>query len=286
MGSAPCHLKLAAMNVKSLGYRTDLIFPTFDGEIIDRGDYLVIRTPKNPTFYWGNFLLFSHPPREGDFKEWRDLFALEIGAPPETEHQVFGWDSPEGEEGDIQPFLEAGFRLNRSVVLTSSEPRSPARPSSLVSIRTLKTEADWEQAVENQVACREPEFEEGEYQEFQKQQMARYRKMVASGHGDWYGAFIERQLVADLGLFHHEGVGRFQSVETHPDFRRRGVPGTLIFGAGRQAKADYDLDTLVIVAEQASSPAQLYESLGFQLTEKQVGLEWWPQIDSHTNDGG
>jgi hypothetical protein len=47
------------MNVKSLGYRTDLIFPTFDGEIIDRGDYLVIRTPKNPTFYWGNFLLFA-----------------------------------------------------------------------------------------------------------------------------------------------------------------------------------------------------------------------------------
>jgi GNAT superfamily N-acetyltransferase len=268
---------LAVMNVESLGYRTDLIFHSFDGEIIDRGDYLVIRTPMNPTFYWGNFLLFSQPPNEGDFREWRALFALEIGVPPETKHQVFGWDSPEGEEGVIQPFLQAGFRVNREVILTTSEPRSPARPSDLVSIRALKTEADWEQAVENQVVCREPEFEESEYREFRMRQMDRYRKMVAASLGDWFGAFADQQLVADLGLFHAEGVGRFQSVETHPDFRRRGIAGALIFGAARQAKAEYDLHTLVIVAEQASNPARLYESLGFQLTEKQVGLEWWPQ---------
>jgi RimJ/RimL family protein N-acetyltransferase len=274
------------MKIKSLGYRTDLFFPTFDGQIIDRGNYLAIRTPKNPTFYWGNFLLFSQPPREGDFNEWRDLFAQEIGTPPYTEHQVFGWDSPAGVEGIIQPFLEAGFRLDRNVVLTSSEPSDPARPSSLVSIRPLKTESDWEQAVENQVACREPEFEEGEYREFQMKQMARYRKMATSGHGDWYGAFIEQKLVADLGLYHHEGVGRFQSVETNPDFRRRGIAGTMIVEASRQAKEKYNLHTLVIVADQDSSPARLYTSLGFELTEKQVGLEWWPKISLHKNEGG
>lgn len=50
------------MNIRSLGYRTDLLFPRFDGEVIDRGDYTVIRTPSNPTFYWGNFLLFDQPP--------------------------------------------------------------------------------------------------------------------------------------------------------------------------------------------------------------------------------
>jgi len=37
------------MKVHSLGYQTDLIFPAFDGEVIDRGDYLVIKTPSNPT---------------------------------------------------------------------------------------------------------------------------------------------------------------------------------------------------------------------------------------------
>ncbi len=272
------------MKIKSLGYRTDLIFHAFDGEIINRGAYLVIRTPMNPTFYWGNFLLFSQPPSESDFREWRALFAQEIGTSPEIKHQVFGWDSPEGEVGAIQPFLKAGFRVNREVVLTSSGPRSPTRPSDLVSIRALKTEADWEQAVENQVVCREPEFEENEYREFRIRQMDRYRRMVAADLGDWFGAFAGQKLVADLGLFHAEGIGRFQSVETHPAYRRQGIAGTLIFEAARQAKAAYDLHTLVIVAEQASNPARLYESLGFQLTEQQVGLECWPQIDPHTND--
>jgi GNAT superfamily N-acetyltransferase len=274
------------MNVKSLGYRTDLIFPAFDGEIIDRGGYLVIRSPANPTFYWGNFLLFSQPPQEGDFGLWQDLFGSEIGAPPETQHQVFGWDSPEGEEGVVRPFLQAGFRLNCDVVLTGSETRGPARSSDLVSVRALKTDSDWEQAVDNQVVCREPEFEEGGYREYRKKQMDRYRNMVASGLGDWFGAFVDQGLVADLGLFHDGGVGRFQSVQTHPDFRRRGIAGTLIFRAGRQAVAKYDLHTLVIVAEQASGAARLYESLGFQPAEKQLGLEWWPGMDPHTTNGG
>jgi len=273
------------MNIKSLGYRTDLIFPAFDGEIIDRGHYLVIRTPTNPTFYWGNFLLFAQPPKEGDLNKWRDLFVREIGTPPETEHQIFGWDSPQGEQGVIQPFLQVGFRLICDVVLTCTEPRKPARFADMVSIRTLKTESDWEQALENQVICREPEFEESEYREFSKRQMDRYRKMVLAGCGDWFGAFIDQQLVADLGIFHDNGVGRYQSVETHPDYRRRGIAGRLVFEAGRYASARYDLKTLVIVAEEGSSPARLYESLGFQLTEKQVGLEWWPRMSAHTNNG-
>src|SRR3990172_2123003 len=84
------------MNPRSLAWRTDLIFPRFDCEILDRGRYLVIRTPSNPTFYWGNFLLFDRPPAPGDDERWPRLFAEEIGAPPRVRHQAFGWDSPEG----------------------------------------------------------------------------------------------------------------------------------------------------------------------------------------------
>ena len=266
------------MKVKSLGYRTDLIFPNFDGEIIDRGDYLVIRTPANPGFYWGNFLFFSTPPGESSFKEWRDLFAQELGVPPQTKHQTFGWDSPDGELGVIQPFLQVGFRLVSEVVLTSSELHSPPRPSDLVSIRALQTDADWELVVENQVVCREPEFEENEYREFRKREMERYRKMAACGLGNWFGAFVGSQLVADLGLFHDGSLGRYQSVETHPDFRRQGIAGTLVYQAGLWAIAEYSLNTLVIVADRDSNAARLYQSLGFKLAEKQVGLERWPEM--------
>ncbi len=274
------------MHVRSLGYRTDLIFAAFDGEITDRGDYLVIRTPAHPTFFWGNYLLFARPPQEGDLDRWRALFEREIGAPPETAHQVFGWDSPDGETGVVEPFLRAGFRLVRNTVLASREPRRPARPLAQVTVRALQSEDDWTQALENQVACREPEFREGEYRTFKKRQFGHYRQMAAAGHGDWYGAFIEERLVGDLGLFHNGNVGRYQSVGTHPDYRRRGVAGTLVYEAGRRAQAEYRLERLVIVAKAGSAAARLYGSMGFRPAELQVGLEWWPQIGAEAGEGG
>jgi hypothetical protein len=46
------------MQVTSLGFRTDLALRVLEGaEVTDRGDYTVVRSPDNPTFWWGNFLL-------------------------------------------------------------------------------------------------------------------------------------------------------------------------------------------------------------------------------------
>ncbi len=42
----------------SLGYRTDLFVRAFDGVVEDRGRHIVVRTPSNPGFWWGNFLLY------------------------------------------------------------------------------------------------------------------------------------------------------------------------------------------------------------------------------------
>jgi GNAT superfamily N-acetyltransferase len=274
------------MNVRSLGYQTDLIFPAFDGEILDRRHYKVIRTPANPTFFWGNYLLFAEPPQKGDFSNWRDLFAKEIGMPPETQHQAFGWDSTDGDVGAIQPFLNAGFQLNHSLVMTVHEPLAPLRSSKDVDIRVLDTESDWGQALENQVICREPEFDEVGFRAFRRGQMKRYRKMAATGLGEWYGAFVGKRLVADAGVFLNGRLGRFQSVQTHPDFRRRGIGGTLVFESGRQALTKHNLQTLVIVADETSGPTRLYETIGFEQVEEQVGLEWWPQRDLRSNNGG
>lgn len=272
------------MQVRSLGYRTDLIFPRFDGEIIDRGNYLVIRTPSNPTFYWGNFLLFSQPPKEGDLRRWRDLFATEIGVPPAFEHQTFGWDSPEGEEGAIEPFLQAGFRADRSVVLAATEPKPPARRAVRVHVRRLTADRDWQQAINLQVICRESGSDEADYRIFRQRSMERYRRMDEAGLGNWYGAFSDHRLVADLGIFRDGDLGRYQSVETHPDFRRQGIAATLIYGAGQHALAANHLKRLVMVAETESAPARLYESLGFKPTEKMVGVLKPPRNDLHAGN--
>jgi ribosomal protein S18 acetylase RimI-like enzyme len=265
------------LDVRSLGYRTDLIFAGFDGEIIDRGDFVVVRTPSNPTYYWGNFLLFSDPPQTGDFERWRRLFRQEIGGPPIYEHQTFGWDSPQA--GNSEPFLDAGFHLSHNVVMRCVEPRRPAHYADFIEMHPLKTRAEREAAIELQVLCREPGHDAASYRAFRARQMDRYQAMAGAGLGEWYGAFVGGQLVANLGLFKDGKLGRYQAVETHPEFRRRGIAGTLVFEAGRQAIGKYGLQTLVIVAEDQSGASHLYASTGFEPVEPQWGLEWWPVSD-------
>ena len=54
------------MRVTSLGFLTDLALRVLEGaEVTDRGDYLVVRSPDNPTFWWGNFLLLAGWPGPG-----------------------------------------------------------------------------------------------------------------------------------------------------------------------------------------------------------------------------
>lgn len=259
------------MELQSLGYRTDLIFPSFDGEIIDRGDYLVVRTPSNPTFYWGNFLLFNHPPQEGDYSKWQKVFAEEVGMPPQVKHQAFGWDTTNDEKGIIQPFLESGYLLEHSAVLTAQRDGLIPKSSFDITMHPLMSEDDWDQSIENQVICREPIFPESGYRIFRQRQVKRYREMVTHGLGTWFGAFSGNQLVADLGIFWDKEIGRYQSVQTHPDFRRQGIAGALVYSAGSYAMDQFNLETLVIVAEKESPAKHLYESIGFKFAEHQLG---------------
>ncbi|MGW8225900.1 MAG: GNAT family N-acetyltransferase [Anaerolineales bacterium] len=260
------------MQVKSLGYRTDLIFPAFDGEIIDRGDYLVVKTPSNPTFYWGNFLLFENPPQTGDHVRWPKLFGQEIGQPPHISHETYGWDTTQNELGVIQPFLESGYLVENSVVLTANRKTLASKSSPEFTFRRLETEDDWMQSIENQVLCRESVFSEDSYRVFWREQATRYRAMVSQGIGSWFGAFSGTQLVGNLGIFSSDKLARYQSVCTHPNFRRQGVAGTLIYEAALFAMKQYQAETLVIVAKANSSAERLYRSNGFQVAEHQVGL--------------
>ncbi|HSB89942.1 MAG TPA: GNAT family N-acetyltransferase [Anaerolineales bacterium] len=262
------------MNLRSMGYRTDLIFPGFDGSIVDRGDYLVVQTPTNPDFYWGNFLIFQDPPAAEDAVRWRQRFAEEIGSPPQTTHETFGWDSPEGELGQVETFLALGFHLVRSTVLAAGQLRPPAHVAP-VEVRPLEKSAEWDQALELQILSREGGHGDAVYRTFRQRQIARYQAMIGAGWGHWYGAFLDDLLVADLGIFHRDGIGRFQSVATHPDFRRKGIAGTLVYEAADRALAETALVSLILVAEADSAPERLYRSIGFEPLEMQVGLERW-----------
>ncbi len=164
------------MQVRSLGYRTDLIFARYQGMIVDRGDYLVIRNASNPGYYWGNYLLFRDPPGQDALPEWKRLFHDEIAAHQPAPHLAFGWDSPEGEPGVLEPFLAEGFIRNEDVVLTTGAVSPPP---------------------ENQVVYHAAKFPMPAYRTFKARQMEDYRRMADAGLGAWLGAFLDGRLVAD-----------------------------------------------------------------------------------------
>ena len=145
------------MNLESLGCRTDLITLESDVEILDRGDYIAVRSPIDPEHIWGNFLIFSKPPAAGDFENWSSLFDREIGTAPRINHKAYGWDTTDGDVGCIDPFLRAGFVLDESLVLTAESVFPPPRPNTEVSIRAITTDQEWEAVMANQIACAPPE---------------------------------------------------------------------------------------------------------------------------------
>jgi RimJ/RimL family protein N-acetyltransferase len=267
---------------RSLGWRTDLIFARFDGEVVPRNDHLVIRTPHNPGFWWGNFLLFDHAPQPGDAARWLACFAAEIVArQPETQHVSFGVDSEAAFELPAD-FAAAGLAMHASTVLTMrpEQLRAPRRPlGGAFRVAALRLPEQAAAAVELQVAADAGATEpEPAYRLFRQRQMQRYEAMARAGMGDWFAVFAGDEMVADCGLFHAPGesLGRFQHVVTHPAWRRRGLCSALIHAVCRHGFETMGLQTLVIVADPGDVAIGLYESLGFERGASSWHLERSP----------
>jgi hypothetical protein len=79
------------VNITSLGYRTDLMLLQLSGsELTDKGEYVVIRTPANPTFWWGNYLLYRTPFAPGALAGRLEVFRQEF---PAAKHGALGIDT-------------------------------------------------------------------------------------------------------------------------------------------------------------------------------------------------
>ena len=265
---------MKAIEELSLGWRTELIFPRFDAEVIARADGLLVRTPHNPTFYWGNYLLYDRPPREGDAARWLAAFDAEIASrQPASRHLAFGVDTVAPFELPAD-FAALGVAMFPSNVLTMrrAQLRAPRRELAPgMRVRPLRLPDEAALAVEHQVECDAGGYEPAGYRVFRERQMQRYGRMDAAGLGNWFGVFAEtaqgERLVADCGLFRDgfgpNALGRFQLVATHPAWRRQGLCSALIHAVCRHGFETLGLESLVIVADPADVAIGLYESLGF-----------------------
>ncbi|WP_244927713.1 GNAT family N-acetyltransferase [Nocardioides sp. W7] len=259
------------MELLSRAWRTDLALLAGSGSIVEHhGTYVVVRTPDNPTFRWGNFLLLRRAPMQRDLDRWLGLFEELL---PDVTHRTFGVDDPTGDRSTLRVFADRGFRVSVSTVLTADEVHHPRHANHTAQLRQLETDADWEQRFALTMACYADESGPA-YEEFARRQAEAERRLTADGSGAWFGAFEDGRMLSGLGISRAgHGLARFQNVETHPESRGRGLAGTLVHHAGRHALDELGVRTLVIVADPDYHAMRLYQGVGFSSTETQLQAE-------------
>ena len=266
--------RLAVVQATSLGFQTDLMVRALEGsEVIDHPDYVTVRSPANPEFWWGNFLLLPAAAAHGPAGPWLDLFRTEF---PGAGHLALGLDGTGDPEPDFGSFATAGLELVQETVLTALALHEPLRPNQDAVIRPLAGDQDWRQAVELQ-AISDAADGGPATRTFIEARYAARRRATEAGHGAWFGAFRDGELVAQLGIFvRPDGLARYQDVGTHPAARRQGLAGTLVWRAGQHALGQLGARTLVIVADPAEPAIRVYHSVGFADHETQLSMHRAP----------
>jgi ribosomal protein S18 acetylase RimI-like enzyme len=262
---------LAVVDVISLGYRTDLMVRALEGsEIVDHFGYVSVRTPANPAFWWGNFLLLPARAAQGEAGQWLSLFTAEF---PAAAHVALGLDVTDDAGADLAGFVAAGLDVRRETVLTAPALGEPPHPNRAAVLRQLAGDDDWRQSARLQALC---DAEDGlpASQAFTEARNAARRGLAEAGHGAWFGAFLDGELVSQLGVFSgRTSIARYQNVGTHPGARRQGLAGTLVCHAARYAIGYLGAKTLVIVADPREPAIRVYRSVGFADRETQVSMQ-------------
>lgn len=268
----------------SLGWRSHLLACGFGGQIIERGDCIVVRSPSNPTYYWGNCLILPAAPRNGDLAHWLRRFEEEIASrQPQSQHLAFGIDAAVLSD-ELPSWRDAGIdEFDETAVLTlsavNSAPQPLVRNTPGLVLRTLDLPREVELAVDAQVRSRDESFEEAGYRVYRRSAMQRMAAMQHEGTAAWFGAMVGNVLAADCGLIHDGVTGRFQHVETQTDWRRRGLCRALVHHVCSHAFHELRLQQLVMCADPHDVAIGIYRSVGFTQVESHWGLQRRPPQD-------
>ena len=256
------------MEITSKGLQSDFIFHNVEAISEDLGDCISVRTPGNPDYFFGNFLLFPGPPKTGDVARWINRFD-EVFAPyPAVRHHTFQWLPGETLEPDVAGvFTSEGFLIDETSVLSATSVHLNKPTPNGVEFRPIRSDKEWRAVIEAQSREGFPNIPMDEFRRYKEESFAHYRRMSENGMGDWWGAFKGTELVADMGLFFGEHVGRFQSVETTPEHRRQGICRAMVHHVSKHGFAQHPGITLMLHADAHDVAREIYRSLGYEEIE-------------------
>jgi len=219
---------------------------------------VLVRSPHNPDFHWGNCLFVTDQAAVNDAARWVTTFE---SAFPEADWVALGLTRMP-DDGDA--WAAHGLELELDEVLTTSTlPRQTAPPEGYT-VRRLDGQ-DWESSVGRMVAenLRTGEHEARAHKRFARAQAATQRALSDRDVGAWFGAFADDALVAELGIVRCGAMARYQSVGTDEEHRGRGLASHLL-GVAAQWAAGQGCDRWVIVTEATNPAGRVYRRAGFE----------------------
>ncbi|WP_206956959.1 GNAT family N-acetyltransferase [Trinickia acidisoli] len=246
---------------ENLGLATDLLLHAEIGTVSHEAPYIVMRTPNAPDYFSGNMLVLEGRPAQEDRRRLESEFARLVGAPPTIAHRSFAWPEEEGASIDLDEYAAHGYDQSIcSVLVAESHALRSTAINDAVQVRLFESDRDWDDWA--RLSLTEMPDPTGEVSlrcvQFQR---SAYRRLIERQWGNWWGAFVDGELVGSLGLFFFGPIGRFQSIVTREDQRNKRICRTLLTEVVKRTAGARD--RLVIVADETYHAIRLYESLGF-----------------------
>jgi len=246
---------------QNLGLATDLLLHAEIGIVAREGPYVVMRTPEAPEYFAGNTLVLEDRPSNEQRERLEADFMRLIGAPPAIAHRGFSWPEDAAGPAGLDAYVVHGYTASLCSVLVAE--RAGLRAAAIhpaVQVRLFEFDRDWDDWASISLA-EMPNPASEVSRRCVHYQRAAYRRLIDKQLGNWWGAFIDGELVGSLGLFFFGRIGRFQSIVTRADQRNKGVCRTLLTEVAQRAAGMRD--RLVIVADESYHALRIYEALGF-----------------------
>lgn len=240
------------------GLATDLAILRHGGsELEDRGDHLIVRTPRMPDFHWGHSIIVTDPGAAGDARRWVGAFRAAF---PEAGWIAIGLPRM---PADLDAWIALDLAPDVSDVLsTDTVPRQTALADGY-EVRALHR-GDREQRVARAIAenARTDEYDPDAHARFVRARIHFQESLSRRGLAAFFGAFADGELAADLGIVRCGTVARFQWVGTDAAHRRRGLASHLLGVAARWA-GERGCERWVIVTGTDNPAGRIYRAVGF-----------------------
>jgi GNAT superfamily N-acetyltransferase len=242
----------------SPGWKTDLDILEMSGsKITDFGDHLVVRTPHNPNYHWGNCILVMDPGSAAEAEKWIHRYNEFF---PDNQWVAIGLPQM---PANVEQWIGHGVTLEQLDVL-STDTLPKKQPLAAGYTARIFQEHDWETLTKRELAegLSEGGYEPSVIESFVLETNANRKQLVDSGRAAWFGAFFDDEMVANLGMVVCGETGRYQSVETNISHRRKGLASHLL-GIAAIWSHERGCKNWVIVAQETNDAGRVYRRAGF-----------------------